>query len=88
LDFFHPHRIPSEEYLHREKNADFWSEYFRGEMFAMASASANRNLIAGNCVQTLGQQLNKKPCRDASDNSLLGAKNCHSHYGFAFSLRS
>jgi Uma2 family endonuclease len=32
-------------------------------MFAMAGASANHNLIVGNCVQTLGQQLKKKPCR-------------------------
>jgi Uma2 family endonuclease len=31
-------------------------------MFAMAGASANHNLIVGNCVQTLGQQLKKKPC--------------------------
>jgi len=57
------HVISPEEYLHREKGAEFRSEYFRGEMFAMAGASANHNLIVGNCVQTLGQQLKKKPCR-------------------------
>jgi Uma2 family endonuclease len=56
------HFITPEEYLHREKNAEFRSEYFRGEMFAMAGASANHNLIVGNCVQTLGLQLKKKPC--------------------------
>lgn len=55
--------ITPDEYLHRERLAEFRSEYFRGEMFAMASASANHNLIVGNCVQTLGQQLKKKPCR-------------------------
>lgn len=57
------HFITPEEYLHREKDAEFRSEYFRGEIFAMAGASANHNLIVGNCVQTLGQQLKKKPCR-------------------------
>jgi len=55
--------ITPEQYLHRERNAEFRSEYFRGEMFAMAGASANHNLIVGNCVQNIGQQLKKKPCR-------------------------
>jgi Uma2 family endonuclease len=57
------HFITPEEYLIRERKAEFRSEYFRGEMFAMAGASANHNLIVGNCIQTLGQQLKKKPCR-------------------------
>jgi Uma2 family endonuclease len=55
--------ITPEQYLYRERNAEFRSEYFHGEMFAMAGASANHNLIVGNCVQTIGQQLKKKPCR-------------------------
>lgn len=53
------HYLTPEEYLHRERNAEYHSEYFRGEMFAMTGASANHNLIVGNCVQTLGQQLKK-----------------------------
>ncbi|MEI8213411.1 MAG: Uma2 family endonuclease [Planctomycetota bacterium] len=57
------HFITPEEYLHRELKAEVRSEYFRGEMCAMAGASANHNLIVGNCAQTLGQQLKKKPCR-------------------------
>ena len=55
--------ITPEEYLQRERMAEFRSEYFRGEMYAKAGASANHNLIVGNCIQTLGQQLKKKPCR-------------------------
>ena len=55
--------ITPEQYLYRERNAEFRSEYLRGEMFAMAGASANHNLIVGNCVQNIGQQLKKKPCR-------------------------
>jgi Uma2 family endonuclease len=57
-----PYLTP-EEYLHRERKAEFRSEYYRGETFAMAGASANHNLIVGNCVFTLGLQLKKKPCR-------------------------
>lgn len=55
--------LSPEEYLYRERKADFRSEYFRGETFAMAGASANHNLIVGNCIQTLGLQLKKRPCR-------------------------
>ena len=57
-----PYLTP-EEYLHRERKAEFRSEYYRGETFAMAGASANHNLIVGNCVLTLGLQMKKKPCR-------------------------
>lgn len=57
------HFITPEEYLHREKNAEFRSEYFQGEMFAMAGASANHNLIVLNAGASLREQLKKKPCR-------------------------
>lgn len=57
-----PYLTP-EEYLHQERKAEFRSEYYRGETFAMAGASANHNLIVGNCVLTLGLQMKKKPCR-------------------------
>ena len=55
--------LPPEEYLNREKDAEFRSEYFRGEMFAMAGASANHNLIVLNAGASLREQLKKKPCR-------------------------
>ena len=55
--------ITPEEYLHRERQADFRSEYFRGEIFAMAGASANHNLIVLNAGAHLREQLKKKPCR-------------------------
>jgi Uma2 family endonuclease len=57
------HYITAEEYLHRERKAEFRSEYFRGEMFAMAGASANHNLIVLNAGASLREQLKKKPCR-------------------------
>lgn len=55
--------ITPEEYLHRERKAEFRSEYFRGETFAMAGASANHNLIVLNAGASLREQLKKKPCR-------------------------
>jgi len=55
--------VTPEEYLQREKDAEFRSEYFRGEMFAMAGASANHNLIVLNAGASLREQLKKKPCR-------------------------
>ena len=57
------HYITPEEYLQRERNAEFKSEYYRGEMFAMAGASANHNLIVLNAGSSLREQLKKKPCR-------------------------
>lgn len=55
--------LTPEEYLHRERKAEFRSEYFRGETFAMAGASANHNLIVLNSGASLRDQLKKKPCR-------------------------
>jgi Uma2 family endonuclease len=55
--------VTPEEYLYRERKAEFRSEYFRGETFAMAGASANHNLIVLNAGASLREQLKKKPCR-------------------------
>ena len=55
--------LTPEEYLHRERTAEYRSEYYRGETFAMAGASANHNLIVLNAGSHLREQLKKKPCR-------------------------
>jgi Uma2 family endonuclease len=57
------HPITPEEYLHRERKAESRSEYFRGEMFAMAGASANHNMIVLNAGFHLRERLRRKPCR-------------------------
>jgi Uma2 family endonuclease len=54
--------LTPEEYLARERKAEFKSEYFAGEMFAMAGASRQHNLIAANIIRTLGNQLLERPC--------------------------
>jgi len=46
-----------EEYLAIEREAEFKSEYFDGEMFAMTGASRKHNLIAGNTFASLHRKL-------------------------------
>ncbi len=52
-----------EEYLARERQNEFKSEYWHGKMFAMAGASEAHNLIVVNVVRELSLQLKGKPCR-------------------------
>lgn len=51
-----------EEYLNRERLADYKSEYFAGEIFAMAGASRTHNLISSNVSAALTVQLRDRPC--------------------------
>ena len=55
-------RFTPEEYLALERPAEYRSEYFNGEIFAMAGASREHNLIAGNVSRELGNQLKGRPC--------------------------
>jgi Uma2 family endonuclease len=48
-----------EEYLAMEREADYKSEYLDGEIFAMAGASEEHNLIAGNIFASLHSQVRK-----------------------------
>ena len=51
-----------EEYLTLERQAEYKSEYFNGEIFAMTGASRRHNLVAGNVLASLHLQLRKRPC--------------------------
>ena len=55
--------LTPEQYLEIERKADFRSEYYSGEMFAMAGATEPHILIVSNLVIELGLQLRKRPCR-------------------------
>ena len=50
------------EYLELERNADFKSEYYNGEIFAMAGASLIHNEIVANLISIFNQFLKDKPC--------------------------
>ncbi|MEO8272139.1 MAG: Uma2 family endonuclease [Aureliella sp.] len=55
-------RISVQEYLNREREAPFKSEYFQGEIFAMAGGSPKHSLIGANFVREAGNALKGKPC--------------------------
>ena len=54
--------LTENEYLARERQAKFRSEFYRGETFAMAGASREHNLIAANVARALGNQLISRTC--------------------------
>lgn len=55
--------IKPQEYLALERKAETKSEYYAGEVFALAGASPRHNLIAGNVLATLHSQLRGRDCR-------------------------
>lgn len=54
--------LTEEEYLAIERQAEFRSEFYNGEMFAMAGASRRHNRIVTNLVTALDNQLRERPC--------------------------
>jgi Uma2 family endonuclease len=64
----HPHKQPrqfytEQEYFALEEAAAYKSEYYRGELFGMAGASENHNLISGNFFTDLNIAFRGKTCR-------------------------
>lgn len=57
-----------EEYLALERAAAYKSEYYKGEMFALAGASIQHNYITGNVFALLYTMLKEKPCSVFSSN--------------------
>jgi Uma2 family endonuclease len=55
--------VTPEQYLERERQAAFKSEYYGGEIFAMTGASEVHNLIAGNIFALLWMQMRGRPCK-------------------------
>ncbi|MEM9954610.1 MAG: Uma2 family endonuclease [Chloroflexota bacterium] len=54
--------ISEKEYLALDADSDIRYEYLDGEIFAMAGASREHNIIASNTHIALGTQLRDKPC--------------------------
>ena len=55
--------ITPEEYLAREAQAEYKSEYHDGEIFALAGASVNHNQIVVNLAVSFSRMFERKPCR-------------------------
>jgi Uma2 family endonuclease len=54
--------LTPERYIEIERAAEYKSEYYQGEMFAMAGAKWNHNLIVAHLISQLDQQLRSRPC--------------------------
>lgn len=54
--------ISEQEYLTTERAAAFKSEYYRGEVFAMAGATKEHNRIVGSLILAVGKFLENKKC--------------------------
>ena len=55
-------QLTPEQYLEIERKAEFKSQFFRGEMFAMSGASREHNQIAVNLIRNVSQRLLSGPC--------------------------
>jgi len=55
--------LTPQEYLVKERAAEFRSEFLRGEMFAMAGTSWEHTLVKDNLAGELRNQLKGGPCR-------------------------
>ncbi|MEK7727070.1 MAG: Uma2 family endonuclease [candidate division KSB1 bacterium] len=55
-------RLTPQEYLALERKAAFKSEYYQGEIFAMAGASDPHNLISINLIRILSTHLLQRDC--------------------------
>jgi Uma2 family endonuclease len=59
------------EYLELERDAEYKSEYYRGEIFAMAGAGHNHNRIKENLSIEIGGFLKGKSCQSFSSDMRL-----------------
>ena len=63
--------ITVDQYLAREREADYKSEYFNGEIFAMAGASEPHVLIVNSIIARLYVQLEHRSCKVYSNDMRL-----------------
>ncbi len=56
-------KLTSEQYLEIERQSDFKSEFYKGEMFAMSGASRLHNTIQANLIRRLNERLDGSPCQ-------------------------
>jgi Uma2 family endonuclease len=69
------------EYLALERAAESKSDYFNGEIFAMAGASPQHNAIKDNLIVEIGGQLRGGKCRTYSSDQRV-KMNAYGHYTY------
>ncbi|AWM34478.1 Uma2 family endonuclease [Hymenobacter nivis] len=67
-------RYTPEEYMALEEKSEVRHEYFDGEIFAMAGASAPHNLIKGNMIAALRPGVRQRGCRVFDENMRLAVQ--------------
>ena len=72
--------VTPEQYLALERQAETKSEYFAGEIFAMAGASPEHSLISSNVLGDLWSQLREGPC--TVYNSDMKVRSTQEHYAY------
>lgn len=55
-------KLTAEEYLGIERDAEFKSEFYDGEMYAMAGATVEHNRVKENLAREIGNRLLDGPC--------------------------
>lgn len=75
-------RLTAQEYLTLEREAEYKSEYYKGEVFAFAGASLQHNLIAANILATIHGQLRGGPCSAFSSDMRITIPQT-SHFAYA-----
>lgn len=65
--------VSPDEYLERERRAEYKSEYFAGEIVAMAGAKRKHNLVSNNVSASLTTQLRNSPCEVYSNDMRVQA---------------
>lgn len=76
-----PKLYAPDEYFALEAAAAYKSEYFRGEIFAMAGGSANHNRISGNVHTVLNNGLRSTRCETFNSDMRLWVKD-HNLYTY------
>ena len=66
-------KLTAAEYLAIERDAEFKSDFYNGEMFARAGASRDHNRVKENLIGEIGGRLTGKPCRTYSSDQRVSA---------------
>jgi Uma2 family endonuclease len=64
-------RYTPQEYYALERAAEYKSEYYKGEIFAMSGGTARHSLISANIAGEARQRLKGKPCKAYESNLRL-----------------
>jgi Uma2 family endonuclease len=72
--------LTPEQYLERERQAEVKSEYYHGEVFAMAGGSKEHNIIAVNLTRELSSQLLERPCQVYGSD--MKVRSSEAHYAY------